>query len=92
MIKTIADFIISFFDLVEAEGRTFRRAIMKLCGSLLLLVLAGFLLMAAAGFFLTGMYSFLTSIMCPWIAALLVSFCAALLAGILGIIVYRRNR
>ena len=90
--KGIADLIIAFFDLLEAEGRTLRRAVMRLGWGLMLLVVAAFMLLAAAGFFLMGIYQYFSSQYTPLVAALLLSFLSLVMAFIIAGIAYWRNR
>jgi hypothetical protein len=90
--KAIADFIIAFFDLVEAEGRTLRRAIMRVGSGLLLLLIAAFLALASAAFFLVGMYQYFSSQFTSPVAALLLSGLALLLAFIIAALARWRTR
>jgi len=90
--KAIADLIIAFFDLLEAEGRTLRRAVMRLGWGLMLLVVAAFMILAAAGFFLMGIYQYFSSQYTSQVAALLLSFLSLMLAFIIVGIAYWRNR
>jgi ABC-type antimicrobial peptide transport system permease subunit len=90
--KAIADFIIAFLDLLEAEGRTLRRSVMRVGWSLLLMLIAAFLVLAAAGFFLAGIYQYLSSQFAPPVTALLLSFLSLLLALIIAGIAHRRTR
>jgi hypothetical protein len=59
--KAIADFVIAFLDLLEAEGRTLKKAVMRVGTSILMLLVALMFLLAAVGFFLVGMYQYLIS-------------------------------
>jgi len=90
--KAIAELIIAFFDLLEAEGRTLRRAVMRLGWGLMLLVVAAFMILAAAGFFLMGIYQYFSSQYTSPVAALLLSFLSLMLAFIIAGISYWRNR
>jgi hypothetical protein len=91
-ISSITDLVIAFFELVEAEGRTLRRAIMRLGWGLALMLLAVLLVLAAAGFFLMGVYLYLAAQYSPSMAALLVSGIALLVALIIAGIAHRRTR
>lgn len=88
----IADFIIAFLDLLEAEGRALRRAVMRLGWGLAFMLLAVLLLLAAAVFSLMGMYLFFASQFSPALAALLVSCITLLLALIIAGIAHWRTR
>jgi len=90
--KAIADLIIAFFDLLEAEGRTFRRAVMRLGWGLMLLVIAAFMILAAAGFCLMGIYQYFASQYSTPAAALLLSSLSLVLAIIIVGIAYWGNR
>jgi hypothetical protein len=90
--KAIADFIIAFFDLLEAEGRTLRRVVMRIGFSFVLLLVAALLFLAAAGFFLAGIYQYLTSQFTSPAAALLISLLSLLLALIFAGIAHWRAR
>ncbi len=80
--KVLADFIIAFFDLLEAEGRTLRRAVMQVVLCMVLLLIAALLSLAAAGFFLVGMYQYLSLYIAPPFAALVLA-CVSLLLGLI---------
>ena len=90
--KTIADFIIAFLDLLEAEGRILRRAVMHVGWGLALLLVACVLVLASAGFFLVGIYLHLASQFSPPVAALLVSLLTLLLALVIAGIAHWRTR
>ena len=90
--KVIADFIIAFLDLLEAEGRTLRKAVMRVGWGLLLLFIAALLVLVAAGFFLVGIYQYLSSQFAPPVTALLLSFLSLLLAFIIAGIAHWRAR
>lgn len=91
-IKAIADFVVTFVDLLEAEGRALRRAILRVGWGLVFLIIAGLLVLAAAAFLLTGIYLYCASQFSPPIAALVVSCVAFLLALISAFVGYRRMR
>jgi protein-S-isoprenylcysteine O-methyltransferase Ste14 len=89
---SIADFVIAFFNLLEAEGRVLRRSVMRLGWGLAFIVLAMLLLLAAAVFFLLGVYFYFAATSTPSAAALLVSGIALLLALVIAGIAYGRTR
>ncbi|HUL00870.1 MAG TPA: hypothetical protein VLX29_08455 [Nitrospirota bacterium] len=78
--KVIAELIIAFFDLLEAEGRTLRRAVVHLAWGLTLLFLVSLLILTATGFFLVSIYLYLSSQFTPSLAALITSLVTLLLA------------
>lgn len=90
--KAIADFIIAFFDLVEAEGRTLRQAIIRTGWGLLLLLIAALLVLSAAGFFLLGMYQYFSAQFASPVAALLLSALTLLLALFIAAVAHWRTR
>ncbi len=90
--KAIADFIIAFFDLLEAEGRTLRKAVMHICMGIILLVIAALLLLAAMGFFLVGLYQYLSLQTTTPIASLMVACFSLALAFIVAGIAHWRTR
>lgn len=90
--QAIADFVISFIELIEAEGRVARRAIMRLGWGLVFLGLAGLLALVAAGFLLAGIYLYFSAQLSPFIAAFIVAGSALLLALLSALLAYRRTR
>lgn len=91
-LSAIADVVIAFFNLLEAEGRVLRRAVMRLGWGLAFIVLAVLLLLAAAVFFLLGVYFYFASTSSPSTAALLVSGIALLLALVVAGIAHGKTR
>ena len=90
--KAIADFIIAFLDLLEAEGRTLRRAVMRVGWGLACILIASLLALASAGFFLMGIYLHFAAQFSPPTAALLVSLVTVVLALVIAGIAYGRTR
>jgi hypothetical protein len=81
MMSNLADIVIAFLDLLEAEGRSLRRSVMNLGWAIAFIVIALFLFLASAGFFLWGLYQFLAVQTTPVVSALLLSFVALVLAA-----------
>ncbi len=80
ILTTLLDIAASFLRLLEAEGRTLKRAVMNVGWALAFVAVASLLVLAAAGFFLAGIYQYLAAQMSPAAASLLVSLLAFLLA------------
>jgi hypothetical protein len=90
--KAIAELIIAFFDLLEAEGRTLRGAVVRVGWGLALLLIAALLILIAVGFFLGGVYQYLSSQFTTPLAALITSSVTLLLALIIAGIAHWRIR
>lgn len=56
MFNAITELIIALFDLLEAEGRTLRRAALTFCLSLIVMLAAGTLGLAGSGMVAWGFY------------------------------------
>ena len=76
--KSLADLAIALADLVEAEGRSLRRNIVRVGNSLTLIAIAVLLAAAGAGMLLWALYQSL--------AAAVGSALGALLTGLAGLI------
>ncbi|MEE9160081.1 MAG: hypothetical protein V3U60_17060 [Gammaproteobacteria bacterium] len=102
-----AEIVIAFFELVEAEFREIRRsldesvnlktgslgrAIMRLAGSVALILAAIVLILASVGMLLWSMYLYISQFMNPAQAALITGIATLFAAGILIIIVRWLNR
>ena len=79
---TISDFVIGFLDLLEAEGRTLRKATVQIGWGLAFILVAALLAAAALGMLLWGVYQYLAAWLNPAAAALLLSLATLVLAGI----------
>jgi hypothetical protein len=90
--KAIAELIIAFIDLLEAEGRTLRGAVVRVGWGLALLLIAALLILIAVGFFLVGVYQYLSSQFTTPLAALVTSLVTLLLALIIAGIAHWRMR
>jgi hypothetical protein len=101
------EIVIAFFDLVEAEFRELKdslddsvnlkagalgRLIMRLVGSVALVLAAIVLILAAVGMLLWSMYLYIGQFMDPAPAALATSFVTLVAAGLLIIIARWLNR
>ena len=80
ILSTLLDIVTSVLNLLEAEGRLLRRAVMRLSWTLAYLIIAFFLLLLSAGFFLAGIYQHLASQLSPAASSLIVSLLALVLA------------
>jgi hypothetical protein len=102
-----AEIVIAFFELVEAEFRELKgsldnsvnlkagalgRLIMRLVGSVALVLAAIVLILAAAGMLLWGLYLYISQFMEPALAALTTSIVTLVAAGLLIIIARWLNR
>lgn len=92
MMSILADIVIKFLDLIEAEGRALRRAVMNLGWALACIAIAAFLVLASAGFFLWGLYQYLAMQMPPMHAAVLLSLVTLVLAAIAAVFASWRVR
>lgn len=59
------------FDLLEAEGRSLRHAVMRSGTGLALIAISALLALASIGLFIFGAYQFLTTVIEPAVAAFL---------------------
>jgi len=102
-----AEIVIAFFELVEAEFREIKRslndsvnlktgalgrAIMRLVGSVALVLAAIVLILAAVGMLLWSIYLTISQFMDPAQAALITGFVTLVAAGLLVIIARWLNR
>jgi len=102
-----AEIVIAFFELVEAEFREIKgslddsvnmkkgalgKAIMRLAGSVALVLAAIVLILAAVGMLLWSMYLYISQFMEPAQAALITGFVTLVTAGLLIIIARWLNR
>lgn len=102
-----AEIVIAFFELVEAEFREIKRslnesvnlktgalgrAIMRLVGSVALVLAAIVLILAAVGMLLWSIYLTISQFMAPAQAALITGFVTLVAAGLLVIIARWLNR
>jgi len=102
-----AEIVIAFFELVEAEFREIKRslnesvnlktgalgrAIMRLVGSVALILAAIVLILAAVGMLLWSIYLTISQFMDPAQAALITGFITLVAAGLLVIIARWLNR
>jgi hypothetical protein len=60
--KSLSDVIVSFFDLVEAEGRALRKSILGICFAVVLFLIAGTFLVAALLLALSGLHVVISSV------------------------------
>jgi hypothetical protein len=101
------EIVIAFFELVEAEFRELKgslddsvnlkagalgRLIMRLVGSVALVLAAVVLILAAAGMLLWSMYLYISQFMDPVLAALTTSIVTLVVAGLLIVIARWLNR
>jgi hypothetical protein len=82
MMSAVADVIISFLDLIEAEGRALRRSVANLGWALAFIVMAALLALTSAGFFFWGLHQYVAMQLSPVASAFLLSFIALVLAVI----------
>lgn len=80
ILTIILDMYTLMLRMLEAEGRTLRRAIMNVGWGLAFVAVAFLLVLVAAGFFLLGIYQYLASQLSPVAASLLVALLALMLA------------
>ena len=92
---TISDFIIAFFDLLEAEGREFRKNIQKtfLNSSLLVLgiIISGFLFLISIFAFAFGLYMWLKTIFSAYTSAFILSFVFFIVGIVLVLFIKQKN-
>ena len=77
----MAELVIAFFDLLEAEARGLRRALMRTGWALALAALAALLLAIAAMLWLWALYQWVLAALQPASAAALTGLVALALAG-----------
>jgi hypothetical protein len=92
VIKAIIDLVIAFLNLIEAEARTLRRAVVNLGWGLAFIVIAALLILASAVFFLWGLHQYFAALLSPVASAFIVSLASLALAAVAGWIAYRRVR
>ena len=86
MKTTLSDFVIAFLDLMEAEGRTLKKATMRVGWGMAFITLATIFILIAGGFLLWGIYQQLITFTNPATAAMLIALSALILAIISGLI------
>ena len=106
MKTTISDFVIAFFDLLEAEGRafknntekiiektakTFQKTIFNSFLSILGITIIGFVFLIAFLFFAAGLFMWLETFLSPYISAFILSFIFFIIGFILFFIIKRNN-
>lgn len=82
--KGLAELIISFFDLLEAEGQLLQRNVLRTLRMALLFALG--LLFGAAGlaFFVAALYNALSYVLDPaWVLCIMGIVCAGIAGGLL---------
>jgi hypothetical protein len=83
-VKAITDYILALVDLVEAEARSLRRAMLRAVSGAVLLMLAGLIALGAVGLLAASLYMKLAEIMTPAHATLLCGAAGALAAIVLA--------
>lgn len=92
MKTTLSDLVISLLDLLEAEGRALRSAVLHVGLGLGLLVIAVGMLMVSMAFLLWSAYQFVSLWLGPGVAALAMSLLALLIALLIMYLVKWLNR
>jgi len=75
--------VVAVFDLLEAEGRSLRRTIIRSGAGLAVIAVAALLALASAGLFIFGAYQYLTIVIDPAAAALITGGITALFSLVL---------
>ena len=92
---TISDFVIAFFDLLEAEGREFRKNVQKtfLNSSFIVvgMIVVGFLFLIAIFAFAFGLYLWLKTVFNSYVSAFILSFIFFILGIVLLLFIKQRN-
>lgn len=79
--KAITETIISFFELMEAEGRLLKKKVIHTFGIALLLFVASLMLLTAMGLLVTALYFALLNVLPPSLVFLSMTIVSIILAG-----------
>jgi len=95
MKTTISDFVIAFFDLLEAEGREFKnntkKVIFNSLTSVLGVFIVGFMFLIAVFSFACGLYMWLKTLFSAYVSAFLLSILFFVFGVILFLFIKQRN-
>ncbi len=106
MRTTISDFVIAFFDLLEAEGRAFKNNTEKIVEkttknfqkmifnsslSIFGIALVGFIFIIAIFAFGLGLFLWMKTFLSPYVSAFILSFIFLIIGCILLFIIKRNN-
>jgi hypothetical protein len=61
-LKSLSEVIVSFFDLVEAEGRALRRSVLGICFAVVLFLIAGAFLVVAVLLAIAGLHVVISNV------------------------------
>lgn len=86
------EFIIALLELLEAEGRAFKRGMRRFSFGLVALIIASAVMLTAIGFLLAAGYLALASALGSALAALIMGSACLILAAGLGFVAYRAMR
>lgn len=90
--KGLAEFIISFFDLLEAEGQLLRHNALRTLRMALLLALGLLFGAAALAFFVAALYKALSLVLHPaWVLCIIGLVCAGVAGGLLWMSLPRKK-
>lgn len=92
MKTTLSDLVIALLDLLEAEGRSLRSAVLRVGLGLGLLTIAVVMLLVSMAFLLWSAYQFVSLWLGPTLAALAMSLLALVLALLVVYLVKWLNR
>ncbi|WP_165176617.1 hypothetical protein [Desulfovibrio sp. ZJ369] len=82
--KGLTECIISFFDLLEAEGQLLRHNVLRTLRMALLLALGLLFGVAAVAFFVAALYKALSLVLHPaWVLCIIGLICAGIAGGLL---------
>jgi hypothetical protein len=91
VLNSLAEVLIAAADLLEAEGRTLRRAFLRTVWGVALIGFAGLLAVAGAALCTWALYQYLALPLAQSTAALLTGLIVLAVAGLLAWIVRRAN-
>jgi hypothetical protein len=81
MMESIANMMIATVDLVEAEGRSLHKAMVRLLTAMGLMIIGLLLALVGIGFLLYGLFSLIATQMSPPAAAVVFGTAAVCIAG-----------
>ncbi len=91
--KGLAELIISFFDLLEAEGQLLQRNVLRTLRMALLFALGLLFGAAALAFFVAALYNALSYVLNPaWVLCIMGVVCAGIAGGLLWMSLPRKKQ
>lgn len=91
--KGLTELVISFFDLLEAEGQLLQRNVLRTLRMALLLALGLLFGAAALAFLVAALYNALSAILAPtWVLCIMGAVCTVIAGGLLWMSLPRKKQ